>query len=291
MYKGEEGYLQLLNDIIVEGVDRGDRTGTGTRSIFSAQIEFDLQESFPLLTTKKMATKAIFGELLWFLDGKSDLASLRRFTFGDENSTKKTIWDDNIKSWDSAQKWGGYLYGKQWRGFCGLGPGSGPDAVGWDQIHGLLEDVRRNPESRRLIVNAWNAAEINHDMMALPPCHFAFQVYIEKGYLNLKFSMRSSDVFLGLPFNIASYAALTHILADWLGYKLGKLIGDLTNVHIYQNHFEAVREQLSREVLDCKTKLTLPEGMTLDNLHEYTASDFTITGYDSHPAIKAPMAV
>lgn len=287
MYNGEEGYLALLKEIMDNGKDRGDRTGTGTRSIFSAQIEFDLTERFPLLTTKKMATRAIVGELLWMLDGKSDLKSLRKLTFGNENSDKKTIWDDNIKTYQGSEQ-GGALYGEQWRGFVGYVSG---DYGFVDQLKIVLRDAKANPESRRLLVSSWNAAEIEHDQMALPPCHFAWQIYIEDGYLDLKWNQRSCDVFLGIPFNIASYAALAQILAQWLGLKPRMLVGDLTNIHIYHNHFDAVNEQLRRTPVWCNTKLVVPDNIELDNLEDFWAGDFSIESYESHPPIKAPMAV
>jgi len=285
-YVGEEGYLRLLDDIMIHGKDRGDRTGTGTRSLFSATVMFDLQERFPLLTTKKMATKSIFGELLWFLSGDSDLGSLRTFTFGFKDN-QRTIWDDNIVKYSGSNTGsGGLLYGVQWREFAGRDSGL---EIYSDQISELLEEASQNPESRRLLVNAWNSAEIREQLMALPPCHFAFQLYIEDGFLNLKWNQRSCDAFLGVPFNIASYAALTHIFARILGLKPGILIGDLTNVHIYNNHFDAVREQLENEIIKCDTRLLIPN-ITLDNIRYFSANDFVIEKYESHKPIKAPMA-
>lgn len=289
MYKGEDGYLDLQSQVILSGKDRGDRTGTGTSSLFSAQLMFDLRDSFPLLTTKKMAFNSIIGELLWFLSGRTNLETLRWFTFGDPDSDKRTIWDDNVGAWDDGVfgdgLGGGFIYGKQWRNF------QGAFRTNHDQVASLLGEAKNNPESRRLLVNAWNSAEIEADLMCLPPCHFAWQVYIEDGYLNLKWNQRSCDLFLGIPFNIASYAALTHLLAHWLGLKPGYLIGDLTNVHIYKNHFDAVAEQLSRRPINCNTKLVIPEDINLSNLEDFWAGDFSIENYQSHPPIKAPMAV
>lgn len=294
MYKQEIGYLDLLQEILSNGSKRGDRTGTGTRSIFSACVGFDLREGFPLLTTKKMATNAIIGELLWFLSGDSNLSALRYHTYGDANSDKKTIWDDNIKAWDAAGESGGLLYGVQWRNFAGSSYGpvdNWVEPIYNDQVSTVLDEAKRNPESRRLIVDAWNAAEIYHKEMALPPCHFAWQLYIDGDYIDLKWNQRSVDTFLGLPFNIASYATLLSLFGKWLNKQPRMLVGDLTNVHIYENHIDAVNTQLRNIPIACRPKLHIPSNIRLDNLHKFTAKDFYITDYCSHNKIFAPMAV
>lgn len=276
---GEEGYLRLLDEVRIFGEQRTDRTGVGTRSLFSATLGFDLQDGFPLLTTKKMAWNAIVGELLWFLAGKSDLPSLRYYTYGSKEP-RKTIWDDNIKAW-TVDEDGGWLYGVQWRNWA-------QEEV--DQVTNLLNEAKTNPQSRRLLINAWNAYDIKYNMMALPPCHFAVQFYIEHGRLNCKWNQRSVDCFLGLPFNIASYALLTHIFADWLDLKVGMLVGDLTNVHIYNTHLDAVKEQLQNTPLTL-CDVNIPK-ITLEDIEneKVWAKHFTLDGYESHPQIKAPMA-
>jgi len=292
MYKEEEGYLELLDNIMTYGTDRGDRTGTGTRSIFHANIQFDFSESFPILTTKKVFWNGVMGELLWFLSGKSDLSSLRKFTHGKDKG-QKTIWDIDFARWHRTgdrsvpEDEGGNLYGKQWRDFTSHSEG---ESIHADQVRSVLEEARRNPESRRLLVNAWNAADIEHERLSLPPCHFCYQLYIENGKLNLKWSQRSVDSFLGLPFNIASYAMLTQIYAHWLGYEPGLVIGDLTNVHVYKTHFDAVNEQLKRQPLDYAIGPDMPTGFTLDTIDQFTALDFPLKKYESHPPIKAPMS-
>lgn len=289
MYTGERGYLDLLYHIMRSGTDRKDRTGIGTRSIFSANLEFDLNDGFPLLTTKKVFWKGVIGELLWFLSGNTDLNSLRTFTYGVDNN-QKTIWDIDYQRWHNENNQnvptneGGNLYGRQWRHFT-----SG-NAQPVDQIKNLLSLAEADPTSRRLIINAWNAADIHSKNMALPPCHFCIQVYIENNQVNLKWSQRSCDMFLGVPFNIASYAALAHIFANWLGLGVGKLVGDLTNVHIYNTHFDAVEQQLNRLPKPLCTAPEIPKNFTLDTVNNFTAADFAIYDYECYPAIKAPMA-
>lgn len=288
LYRGEKGYLQMLNDIMDHGKDRGDRTGTGTRSVFSSQIEFDLQQGFPALTTKKLAFKTMVGELLWFLNGNTDLKSLREFTHGQDNN-QHTIWTDDITKFNCRSEYsivndGGNLYGKQWRNFEGCGMHSGT-FLECDQIREVLEIAKKDPTSRRMVINAWNAAEIKWDQTALPPCHFAVQFYIEDSELNCKWSQRSCDSTLGIPFNIASYALLTHLFAKWLGLEVGSLIGDLTNVHIYKDHFDGVSEQLTRTPYKLPT-ISIPDTITLDNIHEFTAGNFELVNYQHHPAIK-----
>lgn len=290
MYQGEKGYLELLDHIMTHGVDRGDRTKTGTRSIFHANLGFNLwADGFPVLTTKKLFWKGVMGELLWFLSGRTDLDSLRKFTYG-KDKDQKTIWDIDYARWHRTgdryvpENEGGNLYGKQWRHFTSNWNGG----IAIDQIKWVLEEAKRNPESRRLIVNAWNAADVAHETQALPCCHFAFQLYIEDGKLNLKWNQRSVDYATGCPFNIASYAMLTHIFAHWLDLEAGYVIGDLTNVHIYNNHFDAVREQLLRSPLPlCKAPI-IPSDFTLDTMHQFTALDFPLINYQSHPSICLP---
>lgn len=282
MYKGEYGYLKMLEDILIFGKDRGDRTGTGTRSVFSSQLTFDLEDGFPAMTTKKLFFNGVAGELLWFLSGSNSLKDLRRFTYG-EDKGQHTIWSDDYEKFGRGDK-GGRIYGQQWRAAAGEHSDFGMVYV--DQLKEILDIASSNPESRRLLVNSWNASEVVSNQMALPPCHFAFQFYIEDGKLNCKWNQRSCDVFLGVPFNIASYALLTHLYATWLNLKVGTLIGDLTNVHIYHNHFVQVEDQISRTPYT-PPRLLVPNYISLDNISNYTADDFKLVNYNHHPTIKA----
>ena len=286
---GEEGYLELLYYILNYGEFRGNRTGVNTRSVFHSSLAFDLEKGFPALTTKKLFWNGVIGELLWFLSGKNDLNSLRKFTYG-EDLGQKTIWDIDFSRWNSARnrdnnESGGNIYGVQWRRFSS----AYANGIYTDQIRDLLEEAKINPTSRRLVLNAWNSADIKNDNMALPPCHMAFQLYIENGHVNLKWTQRSVDCFLGLPFNIASYAMLTHIFAHWLDLKVGWLVADLTNVHIYESHVDAVKEQLNREPLQLCEAPIIPKGFTLEKINSFTAKDFPLIDYQSHPRISAPM--
>lgn len=267
-------YLDLLTHIMGEGTDRGDRTGTGTRSVFGYQMRFDLREGFPLLTTKKVHTRSVFGELLWFLRGDTNIAWLR------ENDI--SIWDE----WADADGDLGPVYGYQWRSW------PTPDGGHVDQIARVIESLRTNPMSRRHIVSAWNVADV--DDMALPPCHAMFQFYVTpdpdggKGELSCQLYQRSADVFLGVPFNIASYALLTHLVAQVTGLKVGEFVHTLGDAHIYQNHFDQVALQLSREPRPLPQLLVNPEVTQID---QFQLSDIEVTGYDPHPVIKAPISV
>ena len=261
-------YLDLLSKILDEGVDRGDRTGTGTRSIFGHQMRFDLSQGFPCVTTKKLHLKSIIHELLWFLAGDTNVRYLK------ENGVK--IWDD----WADENGNLGPVYGYQWRSW------PAPDGRSIDQIANLLKMIRTNPESRRLIVSAWNPALV--DEMALPPCHALFQFYVADGKLSCQLYQRSADVFLGVPFNIASYALLTMMVAQVTGYEPGDFVHSFGDAHLYTNHLEQAREQLSRAPRALPTMTLNPD---VKDLFAFRFEDFTLTGYDPHPHIKAAVAV
>lgn len=288
-------YKELLTHILAEGTERGDRTGTGTISIFDARFEHDLREGFPAMTTKTLFWKGVVGELLWFLSGSSNVDTLREYTHG-LLGRGKTIWDDNYNNQakDLGYRRGelGPVYGRQWRAFgvYEITENGGTSLIGEgiDQIALLLDEAKKNPESRRLLVSAWNPLAVN--ISALPPCHWAFELYIDNGFLDLKWHQRSVDVFLGLSFNIASYALLLSIFAKLLELTPRKLVGDLTNVHIYKNHIEQVKEQLTREPRTLP-KLIMPEFSSLAELKHLEARDFKLEGYYPHPPIKAIMAI
>ncbi|OJJ11349.1 thymidylate synthase [Alphaproteobacteria bacterium AO1-B] len=261
-------YHDLLSKILEDGIDRGDRTGTGTRSIFGHQMRFDLSKGFPLVTTKKLHLRSIIHELLWFVAGDTNIAYLK------ENGVK--IWDD----WADENGDLGPVYGYQWRSW------PAPDGRSIDQISNVLEMIRKSPESRRLIVSAWNPALV--DEMALPPCHALFQFYVADGKLSCQLYQRSADVFLGVPFNIASYALLTMMIAQVTGLKPGDFVHTLGDAHLYSNHFDQAREQLTR------TPRALPEmkiNPAVTDLFAFKYEDFELTGYDPHPHIAAPIAV
>ena len=262
-----EIYLDLLRHIMADGTDRGDRTGTGTRSVFGHQMRFDLTEGFPLLTTKRVHTRSVFGELLWFLRGDTNIAWL--------HENRITIWDE----WADENGDLGPIYGYQWRSW------PTPDGRHVDQLAGVIESLRSNPESRRHIVSAWNVADV--DAMALPPCHALFQFYVADGRLSCQLYQRSADVFLGVPFNIASYSLLTHMFAQQAGLKVGEFIWTGGDCHIYDNHREQVELQLSREPRPYP-QLELRKA---NSMFEYTFEDITFTGYDPHPVIRAQVAV
>ena len=261
-------YLDLMQRILDEGVRKSDRTGTGTLSLFGPQMRFDLAMGFPLVTTKKVHLKSIIHELLWFLKGDTNIAYLR------ENGV--TIWDE----WADAHGDLGPVYGYQWRSW------PAPDGRHIDQLGQVLQELRRNPDSRRLLVSAWNVADIPR--MKLAPCHAFFQFYVAEGRLSLMLYQRSADFFLGVPFNIASYALLALMVAQACGLEPGELVHNLGDTHLYLNHLEQAREQLTR------TPRPLPR-MTLDpdvkDLFAFRYEDFLLEGYDPHPAIKAPVAV
>lgn len=287
-------YLDLLEDVLTNGEERNDRTGVGTISVFDRQIKFDMADGFPAVTTKKLAFKAMMGELLWFMNGETELQRLRYRTFGDAWCDKTTIWDANQKDYVKKQ-FGldstttddcGLIYGHLWH----------LDNQFWS----VVDRISKNPTDRRLIVNSWNPEIVNHPhKLALPPCHYAFQFYVREGkYLDLKWHQRSCDAFLGCSFNIASYAALLHIVSAITGLVPGILTGDLGDVHIYKNHIEQVKEQLTRQPKPLP-EFVLPEQLSkplsaqvaeviIDNL---TSKDFSLKNYECYPAIKAEMAV
>ena len=261
-------YLELLRHVLEHGTDKADRTGTGTRSVFGWQMRFDLNEGFPLVTTKKLHLRSIVHELLWFLRGETNIAYLR------EN--KVTIWDE----WADADGELGPVYGKQWRRW------SAPDGGEIDQIRWVVDEIRRNPDSRRLIVSAWNVADL--PKMALMPCHALFQFYVADGTLSCQLYQRSGDIFLGVPFNIASYALLTHMVAQVCGLGVGEFVHTLGDAHLYSNHVEQAREQLSREPRPLPRLRLNP---AVRDLFAFTYDDIAIEGYEPHPAIRAPVAV
>jgi len=261
-------YHRLLETIMSEGVRRGDRTGTGTLSIFGYQMRFDLSEGFPLVTTKKLHLRSIIHELLWFLSGDTNIGYLH------DNGV--TIWDE----WADDNGDLGPVYGHQWRSW------PTPDGGAVDQISAVVDQIRRNPESRRLIVSAWNVAEI--DKMALPPCHTLFQFYVAEGRLSCQLYQRSADVFLGVPFNIASYALLTMMMAQVTGLEPGVFVHTTGDTHIYLNHLDQVREQLSRTPRTLPVMRLNPE---IDDIFGFRYDDFALEGYDPYPPIKAPVAI
>ncbi|GAB6897433.1 thymidylate synthase [Kineosporia succinea] len=260
-------YEDLLTHVMSTGVTKSDRTGTGTRSVFGHQMRFHLRDGFPLITTKKVHFKSVAVELLWFLRGDSNIGWLH------ENGV--TIWDE----WASPEGELGPVYGVQWRSW------PKPDGGHVDQIADLVQTIRTNPDSRRMIVSAWNVAEIEN--MALPPCHLLFQFYVADGELSLQVYQRSADLFLGVPFNIASYALLLHLVAQQTGLEPGELIWTGGDCHIYDNHVEQVTEQLSRDVRPFPQIRITPAA----SLFEYTYADLEIVDYDPHPAIRAQVAV
>lgn len=261
-------YLDLMKKILEEGVDRGDRTGTGTRSLFGTQMRFDLSQGFPLLTTKKVHLKSIIYELLWFLKGDSNIKYL--------HDHKVSIWDE----WADENGDLGPVYGKQWRQWICA------DGRVIDQVSQAIHDIKTNPNSRRIIVSAWNVGEI--EQMALPPCHLLFQFYVANGKLSCLLYQRSCDFFLGVPFNIASYSLLTMMMAKECNLELGDFVWTGGDTHLYHNHFDQAKEQLSR------TPRPLPH-MLIKNkalhLWDYDFDDFELVGYDPYPVIKAPIAI
>ncbi len=306
-------YLDLLQHILDNGVKKDDRTGTGTISWFGYQMRHDLSEGFPLLTTKKVYIKGIIHELLWFLSGDTNIQYLvkngvniwnewayqkyleakgldeKYEKYSDEWEEKKDKFVKRVKNDEEfADKWGdlGSIYGKQWRAW------ETKDGEEIDQIQNVVKMLEEKPHSRRIIVNGWNVGEIMnlvHDPNAAPPpCHTLFQFYVREGKLSLQLYQRSADVFLGVPFNIASYALLTKMMAQVTGYEPGEFVHTFGDVHIYQNHLEQVREQLSREPRELPEMKLNPE---VQNIDDFTYDDFELVGYDPHPAIKAPISV
>ena len=261
-------YLDLLRHVRDTGVRKSDRTGTGTLSVFGYQMRFDLSQGFPLVTTKKCHLRSIIHELLWFLKGETNIAYLK------DNGV--SIWDE----WADENGELGPIYGYQWRSW------PAPDGRHIDQVQRVLDDLKNNPDSRRIIVSAWNVADL--DKMALAPCHAFFQFYVADGRLSCQLYQRSADLFLGVPFNIASYALLTMMVAQVTGLKPGDFVHTLGDAHIYLNHLDQVNEQLSREPRPLPTMKLNPE---VKDLFAFRFEDFTLEGYDPHPAIKAPVAV
>jgi thymidylate synthase len=261
-------YLELMRHVMKHGVDKSDRTGTGTRSVFGYQMRFDLGAGFPLLTTKKLHLRSIIHELLWFLKGDANIEYLK------QNGV--TIWDE----WANENGDLGPVYGVQWRSW------PTPDGTYIDQISNALSQIRNNPDSRRIIVSAWNVADI--PKMALAPCHAMFQFYVADGKLSCQLYQRSADIFLGVPFNIASYALLTMMIAQVCGLKLGDFVHTLGDAHLYSNHFDQANEQLSRVPRNLPS-MHLNKDVT--DLFSFKYEDFTLENYDPHPAIKAPIAV
>jgi thymidylate synthase len=264
----DEPYLALMRHVLEHGERREDRTGTGTLSVFGHQSRYDLRKGFPLLTTKKLHLRSIIHELLWFLNGETNVRYL--------HENKVSIWDE----WADEEGNLGPIYGKQWRcwesreGFC------------IDQIANLVREIKDNPHSRRLIVSAWNAADI--PKMALPPCHTLMQFYVNNGALSLQLYQRSADIFLGVPFNVASYSLLVHMVAQVTGLKVGEFIHTLGDAHLYLNHLDQAHEQLSRKPFASPSMLLNPE---VKDLFKFKFEDFTLTDYQAHPHIKAPVAV
>ncbi len=261
-------YLDLMRHVLEHGTEKTDRTGTGTRSVFGHQMRFNLADGFPLLTTKKLHTRSIIVELLWFLRGETNIAYLKEHGV--------SIWNE----WANAEGELGPVYGRQWRSW----PTS--DGQHIDQIKQLLEQLRKTPDSRRLIVSAWNVGELGQ--MALMPCHALFQFYVADGKLSCQLYQRSADIFLGVPFNIASYALLTMMIAQVVGLKPGDFVWTGGDCHLYSNHLEQARTQLARETRALPTMTINPD---VDDLFAFKLEDFVLSGYEPHPHIKAPVAV
>ena len=295
-------YLELLQKIMDEGVDKGDRTGVGTRSIFGAQARFDLSQGFPLLTTKKVFLKGIIHELIWFVRGETNIKYLvdngvkiwnewpyQKYLvdngLADKYPKYSPEWEEKMQEFVEkvkndagfAQQWGdlGPVYGRQWRDFGGV-----------DQLKDVIERIKNNPNDRRMIVSAWNPPQI--PQMALPPCHLLFQFYVAEGKLSLQMYQRSCDTFLGVPFNIASYSLLLMMVAQVTGFQPGTFVHVYGDLHIYSNHFDQVKEQLSRQPRKLPTMKINPE---VKNIEDFKYEDFVLENYDPHPAIKAPIAV
>ena len=293
MMHPDKVYLDALKNILENGEDRPDRTGVGTRSIFGLQMRFNLEDGFPAITTKKLAWRAVVSELLWFIEGSGDEYRLREILHGDRYSEKRTIWTDNAEAdyWvkRKLQRHPGDLgrvYGVQWRRW--RKPLVRINKVvlqNHDQLLELINGIKSDPYSRRHIISAWNPGEL--DLMALPPCHMMAQFYVNNGKLSCQMYQRSADMFLGVPFNIASYALFTHMIAQVCNLEVGELIITLGDAHIYNNHFDQVKEQLKREP---KPLATLELNSEISVITEFEMEDIELVGYESHDAIKAPMA-
>jgi len=291
----EQVYLNALKEILDTGEHRPDRTGVGTISKFGVQLRFDLQQGFPAITTKKLAWRAIVSELLWFIEGSGDEYRLKEILHGERYSDKKTIWSDNA----TAEYWTkkklqrhegdlGRVYGVQWRRWrAPLVRINKVILQNCDQLLNLIDGIKEDPYGRRHIITAWNPGELG--LMALPPCHMMSQFYVStSGKISCQMYQRSADMFLGVPFNIASYALFTHLIAQATGFQVGELIIDIGDAHIYENHIKQVKEQLNREPLPLP-ELKLNPGIT--DVTKFTMEDIALEGYESHDAIKAPMAV
>jgi thymidylate synthase len=293
MMHPDKVYLNALKNILENGEDRPDRTGVGTRSIFGLQMRFNLEDGFPAITTKKLAWRAVVSELIWFIEGSGDENRLREILHGDRYSEKRTIWTDNAEAdyWvkRKLQRHPGDLgrvYGVQWRRW--RKPLVRINKVvlqNHDQLLELISGIKEDPYSRRHIISAWNPGEL--DLMALPPCHMMAQFYVNNGKLSCQMYQRSADMFLGVPFNIASYALFTHMIAQVCNLEVGELIITLGDAHIYNNHFDQVKEQLKREP---KPLATLALNSEISVITEFDMEDVELVGYESHEAIKAPMA-
>lgn len=278
-------YLEAIQCIMDAGEDVSDRTGVGTRTIFGYQMRFDLVESFPAVTTKKLAWKSVVGELLWFLEGSTSDSRLAEITHGDK--TKNTIWTANANKQGKALGYTdgelGPVYGSQWRKW------KTHDGTYVDQIAGIIDQIKNDPDSRRIILNAWNVGEL--DTMTLPPCHTMCQFRVTNGKLSCQLYQRSADMFLGVPFNIASYSLLTHMLAQICKLRVGEFIWTGGDCHIYQNHFDQVQQQLERTPSRKRPMLIMPAFDNLDELLSTQTEDYKLIGYNPMPTIKAPMAV
>lgn len=263
-----QAYLDLVQEILDQGTDKSDRTGTGTRSLFGRQLHFDLSKGFPMLTTKKLHLKSIIYELLWFIKGDTNI---------------KYLQDHGVRIWNEwADENGdlGPVYGKQWRSWVGV------DGKVHDQLMKAIDTIKTNPDSRRIIINAWNVGELED--MALTPCHALFQFYVANGKLSCQLYQRSADIFLGVPFNIASYALLTMMIAQVCGLEYGTFVHTFGDVHLYSNHFEQAKEQLSRTPLALPTIKINP---AIKDIEQFTFEDFELINYEAHPHIKAPVAI
>jgi len=278
-------YLNALKHVLENGTDRKDRTGVGTRAVFGMQLRFNMQDGFPAMTTKKLAWSSVVSELLWFIEGSNDERRLAEILYKTRDQNKKTIWAANAEAdyWKPKARFQGDLgriYGVQWRKW------KSPDGMETDQLAEAIRLIKENPASRRIIVNAWNPGEIGQ--MALPPCHTFFQFFVADDKLSLQMYQRSCDMFLGVPFNIASYSLLLHMVAQVTNLKAGDFVHTLGDAHIYLNHLEQVREQLSRKPFPLP-KLWI--NLAIKNIDDFKMEDIKLEKYESHPAIKAEMAV
>ena len=278
-------YLDALRHVLENGADRKDRTGTGTRAVFGMQMRFNMEDGFPAMTTKKLPWKSVVSELLWFIEGSDDERRLAEILHGTRDVNKKTIWTANAEADYWKPKAGfegdlGRVYGVQWRRW------KSPDGKEIDQLANAIKMIKENPTSRRMIVTAWNPGEINE--MALPPCHAFFQFFVANGKLSLQMYQRSCDMFLGVPFNIASYSLLLHMFAQVTDLKPGEFVHVLADAHVYHNHFEQVKEQLARNPMPLPKLILNPK---IKNIDKFKMEDIRLDNYRSHPAIKADMAV